>query len=159
MSDLLKNPGQPGVFGALLDETARATLEMCNLVETLTQEQFLEERQSADPDTVSLRSICAHCVRAAFGYSNAIRGAIDLARDESGFSESDLESPLEFRNHMRRALQHTEETVAPLQKLSDEEASQLTFAVSWGPTYDPEMLLEHGVVHVLRHRRQIERWI
>jgi len=24
--------------------------------------------------------------------------------------------------------------------------------------YDPEMLLEHAVVHLLRHRRQLERW-
>jgi hypothetical protein len=28
----------------------------------------------------------------------------------------------------------------------------------WGPRYDPEMLLEHAVCHVLRHRRQLERW-
>lgn len=27
----------------------------------------------------------------------------------------------------------------------------------WGPTCDPEMILEHGIVHLLRHRRQIER--
>ena len=32
------------------------------------------------------------------------------------------------------------------------------FQVRWGPVYDPEMILEHGIVHLLRHRRQLERW-
>jgi hypothetical protein len=29
----------------------------------------------------------------------------------------------------------------------------------WGPVYDLEQLLEHMIVHVLRHRRQIERFL
>jgi len=28
---------------------------------------------------------------------------------------------------------------------------------SWGENYDFEQLLEHAIVHILRHRRQIER--
>ena len=28
--------------------------------------------------------------------------------------------------------------------------------VSWGQSYDVEQILEHAIVHVLRHRRQIE---
>jgi DNA recombination protein RmuC len=35
---------------------------------------------------------------------------------------------------------------------------QLTFTVRWGPRYDPEMILEHGVCDLLRHRRPLERW-
>jgi len=29
----------------------------------------------------------------------------------------------------------------------------------WGAVYDLEQLLEHAIVHVLRHRRQIERFL
>ncbi len=31
--------------------------------------------------------------------------------------------------------------------------------VRWGQKYDVEQLFEHAIVHVLRHRRQIERYI
>ena len=31
--------------------------------------------------------------------------------------------------------------------------------VRWGQRYDVEQLLEHAIVHVLRHRRQIERFL
>ena len=31
--------------------------------------------------------------------------------------------------------------------------------VRWGQQYDVEQLIEHAIVHVLRHRRQIERFL
>ena len=31
--------------------------------------------------------------------------------------------------------------------------------VSWGQSYDIEQLMEHAIVHILRHRRQIERFL
>ena len=30
---------------------------------------------------------------------------------------------------------------------------------NWGQRYDPDQLMEHAIVHVLRHRRQIERFL
>jgi len=29
----------------------------------------------------------------------------------------------------------------------------------WGQQYDPEQILEHAIVHVMRHQRQIERFL
>ena len=31
--------------------------------------------------------------------------------------------------------------------------------VNWGQQYDIEQLLEHAIVHIFRHRRQIENFI
>ena len=31
--------------------------------------------------------------------------------------------------------------------------------VSWGQLYDVEQIFEHAIVHILRHRRQIERFL
>jgi hypothetical protein len=30
---------------------------------------------------------------------------------------------------------------------------------SWGQSYDIKQLMEHAIVHTLRHRRQIERFL
>jgi uncharacterized damage-inducible protein DinB len=48
--------------------------------------------------------------------------------------------------------------VEPLLKATEQEIQALSFAVRWGPRYDPEMILEHAVCHLLRHRGQLERW-
>jgi len=45
-----------------------------------------------------------------------------------------------------------------LLKATEQEIQVLSFTVRWGPRYDPEMILEHAVCHLLRHRRQLERW-
>jgi len=31
--------------------------------------------------------------------------------------------------------------------------------VNWGQQYDIEQLLEHAIVHIMRHRRQVENFI
>ena len=56
------------------------------------------------------------------------------------------------------ALRLTEESVEGLVDADEAAMAALRFPVRWGPTYDPEMLLEHAIVHLLRHRRQITRW-
>jgi uncharacterized damage-inducible protein DinB len=43
--------------------------------------------------------------------------------------------------------------------LSEGEITGTVIRSGWGVTYDAEQLLEHAIVHVLRHRRQIEKFI
>jgi hypothetical protein len=43
--------------------------------------------------------------------------------------------------------------------MSAEEISGIVINSRWGTVYDLEGLLEHAIVHLLRHRRQIEKFI
>jgi hypothetical protein len=43
--------------------------------------------------------------------------------------------------------------------MSGEEIARTVINSRWGVVYTVEGLLEHAVVHVLRHRRQIEKFI
>ncbi len=153
----LDRPGQPGMFGALLDEYARAAEDLCRTVEDLPEDLFHRERASPDPSTVSLRAVCAHVARAAWNYADYIRIARDLPRVPCPYDKDAVINPAAFRPLLAAALRHTEATV---EDCPSDEASldALRFQVRWGPTYDPEMILEHAIVHLLRHRRQIERW-
>jgi hypothetical protein len=42
---------------------------------------------------------------------------------------------------------------------ADEEIESITMQTGWGVTYNLEQLLEHAIVHLLRHRRQIEKFM
>ena len=55
-------------------------------------------------------------------------------------------------------MQHTEQVLLPIWDITEEEVLQNTFTVRWGVLYNLEQLLEHAIVHILRHRRQIERF-
>lgn len=156
-SGFLDRPGQPGMFGALLDEYARAAEDFCRTVEALPEDRFRAERDSPDPETVSLAAVCGHVAVAAWNYGDYIRIARGLPRIPRPYEKDAVTAPSTLRPLLATALRHTEATVegCPTDQTG---LDALRFQVRWGPTYDPEMLLEHAIVHLLRHRRQIERW-
>lgn len=155
----IHHPGRPGPFGALMDEYARAAEDFCRVVETFDLTRFDAERPSNNPNTVSPRAICLHVIGAAHRYAHYIRKARGVDFVERYDAEpAQLRSPQDVRRLLTEGTLLTEETVEPLLNATEQEIQALSFAVRWGPRYDPEMILEHAVCHVLRHRRQLERW-
>jgi hypothetical protein len=158
LSEFIDRPGVPGAFGALMDEYARAADDFCTTVEALPLDRFLRTSESTDPEMISIQAVCAHAVSSAHGYALYIRKAREWTPRERPPWESLLvPAPAGVRPLLAVALRVTEESVDGL-KDTDEILVPLRFQVRWGPTYDPEMLLEHAIVHLLRHRRQITRW-
>ena len=155
----IRHPGRSGPFGALMDEYARAAEDFCRVVEGFDLARFDAERPSNDPNTVSPRAICLHVVGAAHRYAHYIRKACELDFVERYDADpARLLSPRDIRALLAEGIVLMEETVEPLLNATEAEIQALSFTVRWGPRYDPEMILEHGVCHVLRHRRQLERW-
>jgi hypothetical protein len=141
-----------------MDEYARAAEDFCRVVGTFDATRFESVRASNTPETASPHAVCAHVCGAAHRYAHYIRKArgVDFI-DRYELDPSRLRSPSDVRGLLAEAILLMEETVEPL-PLTDEGIQALSFVVRWGPTYDPEMLLEHAVCHLLRHRRQLERW-
>jgi hypothetical protein len=158
-STFIRHPGLSGPFGALMDEYARAAEDFCRVVESFDLARFDAERPSTNPSTISPRAICLHAIGAAHRYAHYIRKARGV-----GFAErydadpTRLHVPRDVRALLTEGIVLMEETVEPLLTASEQTIQALSFVVRWGPRYDPEMILEHAVCHVMRHRRQLERW-
>ena len=150
----LEHPGRPGPFGALLDEYARAGEELCKLVETFDAGAFQETRESDASDTWTISRICRHVCEAGRSYALCIRHArgMDEVQD---LGDIVIKTPADFRSEFAKVVRLTADAVSGME---DADLAQLRFPVRWGPEHNPEMLLEHAIVHVLRHRRQLERW-
>jgi hypothetical protein len=56
-------------------------------------------------------------------------------------------------------LAYTAETLEGRWEYSDEQVGAVRINSRWGVQYDMEQMLEHAIVHILRHRRQIERFL
>ncbi len=142
-----------------MDEYARAAVDFCRVVEGLEPRRFGIERPSPDPRTVSQRLVCAHVCSAALAYADYIRKARGLPhRDSWIFDVERVKAPADVRPLLGEALRYTEGAVEGLHGASEDEIGAIRFTVRWGPTFDPDMLLEHAICHLLRHRRQLERW-
>lgn len=155
----LQHPGRSGPFGALMDEYARAAVDFCAVAGTFDRARFESVHPANDENTKSPRGVCTHVVRAAYRYAHYIRKArgVDFV-DAFDLDPARLTTPADVPGLLVEAIRFTEDTVEPLLGLDETGIQALSFNVRWGPRYDPEMILEHGVCHLLRHRRQLERW-
>jgi hypothetical protein len=98
----------------------------------------------------------SHVVRAAYGYADYIREQFSIA---STRPQPRLLSQQESLEQFEAALHYTIETLEGRWEMSGEEISRPIIKTRWGPVYDVEGLLEHAIVHLLRHRRQLEKFI
>jgi uncharacterized damage-inducible protein DinB len=146
-----------GAVGAMMDEYERAGAEFRAVVAGLTDEQYTRiiDAETTDDCCRSAQTIMSHVVAAGYGYADYIRKAFGM---ETNSPERRLlehaESPARFDS----MLAYTVETLDGKWEMPEEEWAAISMTVDWGPTYDLEQLLEHAIVHILRHRRQIDKW-
>lgn len=147
-----------GAIGALMDEYERAAAELRRVVEQISEDDFVRvvDSRTKDDDCRSVQTIMSHVVRAGYGYADYIREQFSI---ESARPESKLLSREEALEQLDAALGYTEQTLEGRWEMSGEEISRTVIKSRWGVVYDVEGLLEHAIVHILRHRRQIEKFI
>lgn len=146
-----------GAIGALLDEYEKVVRELKAVLEDFTEMELTQivDSKTEDPDCRSVQTILSHVVAAGHNYVIAIRKS--------------LGEPLEYREKER--LPSVEAYQTALDQLFDfnlqffadypsipleEFDADKKIKVRWGQVYDVEQLYEHAIVHILRHRRQIE---
>ena len=153
----MKTNFRKGGIGAVMDEYERAAVEFKNLIGNISDTDFVKivDTETKDDDCRSVQTIVSHVTNSGFGYANYIR---DWFRIPKSSPERKLLSRDEFKLRFDDMLTYTSETLEGKWQYSDDDIQKVKIIVRWGPQYDLEQLLEHAVVHILRHRRQIEKF-
>ena len=154
----LDHPGRSGPFGALMDEYARAADDLCRVAETFTQAEFTREVADDDPNCRTVQAICHHACAAAIGDSNMILKARGMETEKDGPAHFTPATSAGLRALLTQRLKATERALEGIYDFTYEQCRTLEFQIPCGPKLGPETMLEHAIVHLLRHRRQLERW-
>ena len=154
----MRDAYRSGAVGALMDEYERAAAELARLVGRIPDDEFVRvvDARTDDDDCRSAQTIMSHVVGAAYGYADYIREQFSIASTRPRYT---LLARRETLTQLDAALEYTAETLEGRWEMSGEEISRTVINSRWGAVYDLEGLLEHAIVHVLRHRRQIEKFI
>jgi|DEB19_MinimDraft_2_1074335.scaffolds.fasta_scaffold08523_2 uncharacterized damage-inducible protein DinB len=147
-----------GSIGALIGEYRKAIDELINVIQPISEKQLMDtiDTDTKDLDCKSIQSILTHVVCSGYGYIIYIENHI-------GKNKQRLEKTTygNVNNYIEQLNLMFEYAVNFFQENSNLEIEQLDNSkkinVSWGQQYDIEQLLEHAIVHILRHRRQIEK--
>ncbi|BDU70911.1 DinB family protein [Mesoterricola silvestris] len=149
---------RPGPLGAMMDELDRAVRDLVQVVAPLTQVNYdvVRDRETTDEDCRSIRTVVNHVVRSGYGYTERLRGALGLP---FALPDYTVATPLDALHELQTLASTTAETFEGRWDLPEEVVKGARITARSGRIYDMEQLIEHAIVHVLRHRRQIERFL
>ncbi|MCC6282094.1 MAG: DinB family protein [Saprospiraceae bacterium] len=149
-----------GAIGALLDEYERAISHLKAVIKDLNPDQLttIVDPETNDPDCKSIQTILTHVVRSGYGYAIVVRK--HLGEDIDYLERVKLKSSEAYQLALTEMFAYNEKLFQDYPNLVLEEYDdQKKILVRWGQKYDVEQLFEHAIVHIMRHRRQIERFL
>lgn len=141
-----------------MDEYERAVSELVQVLESISDEQYMILRDTAtnDEDCRSIETIVRHVIGSGYGYAGMLRDVWGIERE--GQTAGIVERG-DAGQKLQDMLAYTGETLNGRWEISAEDVLAIQMNARLGQTYDFEQLFEHAIVHVLRHRRQIERFL
>jgi len=149
-----------GAIGALLDEYERAINELKQLIKDFNHETLIKivDRTTKDEDCRSIQTILTHVVRAGYTYAVMVRKW--KGEELEYVAKVKLDSAKEYCQALDEMFQYS---VALFESYPDikmeENEEEKKIKSTWGQSFDVDQLYEHAIVHILRHRRQIERFL
>ena len=149
-----------GAIGALLDEYEKSLNELITVIDNVSQEQLLQivDTETKDEDCRSIQTILTHVVESGYTYVVEIRKW--LGEEISYKDKVFLNEIEEYKTSLREMFKFNEQLFLDYPDLVlVEKDPNKKITVRWGQKYDVDQLLEHAIVHILRHRRQIERFM
>lgn len=149
-----------GAKGALLDEYQRAIRELRRLIKNISDQELtlIVDKETTDKDCRSIQSILSHIVRSGYVYAIYLRNQQGEALEFP--KRIILPTTKEYSLSLKNMFAYNVEVFKQYPQLKLEEKDpEKKILTSWDQRFDPEQLLEHAIVHILRHRRQIERFL
>jgi SAM-dependent methyltransferase len=144
---------RPGALGALIDELERALGEFTGELRTWGESDLDQLQTPGELRTV--RDVAEHVLYSAHIYHSLLRRAFGV--DERAWSPAPT-TCAELCQRLGDVPEEGWELLRDKSDWTDEQLEAVRIHAGWGTDYDLEQLLEHALVHVLRHRRQLERW-
>lgn len=149
-----------GAVGGLLDEYEKVINELKTVIENVSPSQLITivDNDTTDPCCRSIQTVLTHVVSSGYSYAVYIR---HLKQSEGKRPDEILRlHSADYQKELDAVFEYTCNT---FDRIKDDELEEFDnekkIHTSWGQQYDIEQMMEHAIVHVLRHRRQIERFL
>lgn len=147
-----------GAVGALLDIYEQAISSLKNIIEDIPDNALtiIIDTKTTDENCKSIQTILSHVVSSGFGYAASIHNlkGNTIKRPDKTFH-------LTIKEYVEDLTSVFKYTADIFKEIKDNELEQfdnsLKIKTAWGQWYDIEQMTEHAIVHILRHKRQIEK--
>jgi uncharacterized damage-inducible protein DinB len=150
---------RPGAIGALLDEYERVIADLKKVIQDIPDSLLIiiVDPHTNDDNCRSVQTVLTHVVHSGYGYATSIYNLKGHNEVRPGKTVHSTVS--KYIDDLTGVLAFTEKV---LDEFNDAELevfdNALKIKAGWGQVYDIEQMMEHAIVHILRHRRQLEKF-
>jgi uncharacterized damage-inducible protein DinB len=118
----------------------------------------IRDDKTTNENCRSIQTILTHVVYAGYGYTNFIETHFGSKQERR--SKKLFENAHEYIEDLKGMFDYCkiffiEHSDIPLEEYNPSKK----ILTHWGQVYDIDQMMEHAIVHVLKHRRQIERFL
>jgi len=147
-----------GAIGSLVDEYEKALEEFKSVLRGISESQYkkIVDTETENEDCRSIATMTTHVVRAGYLYAKYIRGAMKL--EDIKIPDTDVDY-LDIDVALDSMFEETLRVFDGRWDDMDRDLGDKYIDSSWGMRYNIDQMLEHAIVHLLRHRRQTEKFI
>ena len=147
-----------GAAGSIIDEYERAAFELKFIVQNVSEEDYtrIADAETKNEDCRSIQTIMKHVVRSGYFYANYIREPLLM---NCLPVESKQIEHRKVGDEIDKMLAYTIEIFDGRWQTMDEQMMKVMINARWGIAYNIDQMLEHAIVHVLRYRRQIDKFL
>jgi hypothetical protein len=155
----MKEQNSQNSVNALLAEYEKAIVEVQNVIQDISVNDltFVVDNETINPDCKSIQTILTHIISSGYSYCIYIQNFRGITSNRP--EKVNRMSTSEYKKDLHAVFQFTRQTFAAiLDKELEESDNTKKIITSWRQLYDIEQLMEHAIVHILRHRRQVEKF-
>jgi uncharacterized damage-inducible protein DinB len=149
-----------GASKALLHEYNKVIAELIHVVSPLTNSELVlvVDTNTTDPNCQSIQTILSHVIHSGYTYTTYIENHLGLKTQRP--QKIYFDTTTEYTNVLYEMYTYCENCFIDNANIKLEETdSTKKITTNWKQLYDVEQLMEHAIVHILRHRLQIEKFI
>lgn len=141
-----------------MDEYERAILELKSILQHLSDDEFItiKDSETLNDDCRSIQTIVNHVIRSGYFYADNIRKKFAMPETVYEPSKFDLQHTIA---ELENLIEYTSATLQDHWEMPDAEIMATFIETGLDFTENLEQVLEHAVVHILRHRRQVENFL
>ena len=154
----MNNNYRPGAIGALLDIYEQAITDFIKVIEAIPDNALtiITDPQTTDENCKSVQAILSHVVTSGYGYAVSI---YNHAGNKSTRPVKTFHVTIkEYAEDLTNVFAYTENVFKEIKEDDlDQLDNSLKIKAEWGQSYDITQMMEHAIIHILRHKRQIEK--
>lgn len=151
-----------GTLGTITDIYRNTVDEYVEVLKRTSQKEFITivDKDTDDEDCRSIQTITRHIIRSGYGYAGYILKALNISYEIPNANEMKLETTEETIREIYNMLYFNITNLYELNReLIENNLGKIKFMTRWNEEYNFEQILEHAVMHILRHKRQINKFL